>query len=56
MELVFLCVQATHTGQGLARRLTEETIAVAHRIGMPFIKTNPSTPGTFNCNNSFPEK
>ncbi|XP_046650337.1 uncharacterized protein LOC124341323 isoform X1 [Daphnia pulicaria] len=46
MELVFLCVQATHTGQGLARRLTEETIAVAHRIGMPFIKTNPSTPVT----------
>nr|CAH0113729.1 unnamed protein product [Daphnia galeata] len=46
MELVFLCVQSTHAGQGLARRLTEETIATAHRIGMPFIKTNPSTPVT----------
>jgi hypothetical protein len=50
MELVFLCVQSTHAGQGLARRLTEETIATAHRIGMPFIKTNPSTPGMYTLN------
>lgn len=45
MELVFLCVNESHTGQGLARRLTEETIAMARLRGIPFIKSNPSTPG-----------
>lgn len=45
MELVFLCVRQSHTGRGLARQLTEETIASAHRLGMPFIKSNPTTPG-----------
>lgn len=44
LELVFLCVKEKYTGQGLARRLTEETIALANRLDMPFIKTNPSTP------------
>ena len=52
IELVFLCVQQSHTGRGLARRLTEETIKSAQRLGMPFIKTNPSTPGKNKINNS----
>lgn len=46
MELVFLCVHQAYTGQGLARRLTEETIATARRLEIPFIKSNPSTPVT----------
>lgn len=44
MELVFLCVQESHTKQGLARRLAEETISMAQCLGMPFIKSNPSNP------------
>jgi len=46
MELVFLCVAEEFLGLGLARRLTEETIALARRHKLPFIKSNPTTPAT----------
>ena len=46
MELVFLCVAEDLKGMGLARRLTEETIALARRHKLSFIKSNPTTPAT----------
>jgi len=46
MELVFLCVSEEFLGLGLARLLTEETIALARRNKFPFIKSNPTTPAT----------
>ena len=53
MELVFLCVRDSHAGQGLARRLAEETIATAGRLGIPFIKSNPSTPGKIQLSSMY---
>lgn len=46
MELVFLCVHPDYCGRGLARILTERTIAVAREQGMPFLKSNPACPAT----------
>jgi len=46
LELVFLCVHPDYIGKGLARLLTEETISLARSRGVPFIKSNPTTPAT----------
>ena len=46
LELLFLCVQQSHCGLGLARQLTERTIQLATTSRMSFIKSNPSTAAT----------
>jgi len=47
IELFCLCVQEGYGGRGIARKLTEETIALARKQpGVAFIQCNPTAPAT----------
>lgn len=46
MELTFLGVRESHCKQGIARQLAEESIQLARQMGMTFVQSIATNPGT----------
>lgn len=48
LELIFLCVKEKYSKQGIARKLTEQTLEIAKELQLKFVQSIPSSPATIH--------